>query len=220
MFPSQIEFIGTGIAVMGVSAFVNILISKKLMDIAKKEDSIALEADAYHLTTDVYTSAGVFGGLLFIQIAQILGFSGFELIDPIIAIIIALVIMKAAFDMTKRSLEGLVDVKLSDEEENIIKSVISKHDSHFSEFHALRTRKSGPERFVDLHLVVPRDQPVSSAHEFCDHIENEIKEQVPNLNILIHVEPCEENCELCKKTKSCNSEERLSQSSQSSISAR
>ncbi|MFA4934463.1 MAG: cation transporter dimerization domain-containing protein, partial [Candidatus Methanoperedens sp.] len=112
-------------------------------------------------------------------------------------------IIKASYDLTKRSVSGIMDVKLSDREENIIKSIIAEHYSEFAEYHDLRTRMSGAERYVDLHLVVPKNQLVADAHEFCDHLEKDIKEKIPNLSILIHIEPCETDCEICRKLDVC-----------------
>lgn len=194
---SKVEFIGAGIIIMGISAVVNFYVSRKIMKVARKAESIALEADAYHLTTDVYTSIGVSIGLVLIQITKN------PIFDPILAIIVALIIIKAAYDLTKRSVSGIMDVKLSDNEENIIKSIITEHYSSFAEYHDLRTRMSGAERYVDLHLVVPKTQPVADAHEFCDHLERDIKEKIPNLSILIHIEPCEADCEICRKLDVC-----------------
>lgn len=194
---SKVEFIGAGIIIMGISTVVNFYVSRKIMKVARKAESIALEADAYHLTTDVYTSIGVIIGLVLIQITKN------PIFDPILAIIVALIIIKAAYDLTKRSVSGIMDVKLSDNEENIIKSIITEHYSSFAEYHDLRTRMSGAERYVDLHLVVPKTQPVADAHEFCDHLERDIKEKIPNLSILIHIEPCEADCEICRKLNVC-----------------
>ncbi len=190
-------YIGAGIGIMLVSAILNFYVSRKLMRIAKRAESIALEADAYHLSTDVYTSTGVVIGLVLIY------FTGIEIFDPLLAIIVAVVIIKAAYNLTKRSMRGLMDVKLSDREENIIKSIISEHYSQYAGYHDMRTRISGAERFVDLHLVVPKSQNVAEAHEFCDHLEKDIKEKIPNLSLLIHVEPCDEECEICKKLMEC-----------------
>ncbi len=193
----QFEFIGFGIAIMGISAIINFYVSARIMKVAKKAESIALEADAYHLTTDVYTSIGVFIGLILIQITKN------PVFDPLLAIIVAFIILKASLDLTKRSVSGIMDEKLSDREEDIIKSIIHDHYSQYAEYHNLRSRMSGAERFVDLHLVVPKNQHVVDAHEFCDHLEKDIKEKIPNLSILIHVEPCRIDCEICQKLDVC-----------------
>jgi cation diffusion facilitator family transporter len=193
----DLGLIGPGIFVMGISSVVNFYISKTIMKVAKKAESIALEADAYHLKTDIYTSVGVFIGLVLIKV------TGNSIFDPILAIIVALIILKASYDLTKRSMSGIMDVKLSDKEENLIKTIISEHYSDYAEYHDLRSRMSGAERFVDLHLVVPKNQPVIEAHELCNHLEKDIKEKIPNLSLLIHIEPCEIDCELCKKLHVC-----------------
>ena len=191
------ELIGAGIAIMGISAIVNFYVSRKIMKVAKHAESIALEADAYHLTTDVYTSIGVFIGLVLIRL------TGNPIFDPVLAIIVALMILKASYDLTKRSISGIMAVKLSDTEEELIRSIIAEHYSDYAEFHNLRSRMSGAERFVDLHLVVPKNHPVIEAHEFCDHLEKDIMEKIPNLSILIHIEPCEADCEVCRKLDVC-----------------
>jgi len=193
----ETEFIGIGIIVMGISAAVNFYVSRRIMAVAKKAESIALEADAYHLTTDVYTSLGVFIGLVLIRL------TGNSIFDPVMAIIVGVIILKASYDLTRRSVSGIMDVKLSDAEEEIIKSIIHDHYSQYAEYHDLRSRMSGAERFVDLHLVVPKNQNVVDAHDFCDHLEKEIKEKIPNLSILIHIEPCRIDCEICKKLDVC-----------------
>ncbi len=195
--PEKLEFMEVGMAIMGISTVVNFYVSRKIMKVAKKAESIALEADAYHLTTDVYTSVGVFIGLVLIMVTKN------PIFDPILAIIIALIILKASYDLTKRSISGIMDVKLSDDEEELIKSIIDEHYSDYAEFHNLRSRMSGAERFVDLHLVMPKNQPVIEAHDFCDHLEKDIKEKIPNLSILIHIEPCEADCEICRKLDVC-----------------
>lgn len=191
------ELIGAGIVIMGISAAINFYVSRKIMKVAMHAESIALEADAYHLTTDVYTSIGVFIGLVLIRL------TGNPIFDPVLAIIVALMILKASYDLTKRSISGIMDVKLSDEEEELIKSIIAEHYSEYAEFHNLRSRMSGAERFVDLHLVVPKNQTVNEAHDLCDHLEKDIKEKIPNLSILIHIEPCESDCEICRKLDVC-----------------
>lgn len=193
----EVESVGIGIIIMGISALINIFVSRKIMKVAKKAESIALEADAYHLTTDVYTSIGVFIGLVLIRL------TGNSIFDPIVAIIVAIIIMKASYDLTKRSIAGLMDMKLSDKEEDIIQSIISDHSSQHVEYHDLRTRMSGAERFVDLHLVMPKDMHIDDVHDLCDHIEKDIRERISNLSMTIHVEPCSAHCDICNKLDIC-----------------
>lgn len=196
---AHVETIGMGIAVMAFASLVNWLISSLLMKTAKKTDSIALEADAMHLRTDVYTSLGVMLGLLLLSITDI------QILDPIIAIAVALLILKAAYELTVKALVPLLDVALPQEEENAIMEAINMViPEGVVNFHQLRTRKAGSERYVDMHLVVPRDLTIAEVHELCDQIENEIEERLLHVHVLVHAEPCEDDdCEQCHQ-KECN----------------
>lgn len=180
----RVEHLGLGLVIMGVSAIMNLIVSTRLMRVAKRTDSVALEADALHLRTDVYTSAGVFSGLLLIQV------TGWAILDPIIALGVALMIIKTSFDLTKEAFAPLVDVSLPDDEREIIGKILLFHTDEFVEFHKLRTRKAGAERHVDLHLVVAKYTSVIDVHELCDIIEKEINEKLQGTHVLIHVEPC------------------------------
>jgi len=176
--------LGLGMLIMGVSGIMNMIVSSRLMRVAKRTDSVALEADALHLKTDVYTSVGVFIGLLLIKI------TGWAILDPIIALGVALMIIKASFELTKKAFSPLVDVSLPDEERKIIAEVLLLHAEEFVEFHELRTRKAGAERHVDLHLVVAKYTSVVDVHELCDLIEQEINLRLQGTYVLIHAEPC------------------------------
>lgn len=184
--PAEPGFLLAGIVVMGISVAANTIVSHHLIKVGREEDSIALVADGMHLRTDVFTSLGVFVGLVLIQI------TGLAILDPIVAILVALLIIKTAYDLTKESSVGLVDRSLPESEEVIIKNVLMEHSFQYINFHALRTRKSGSERFVDLHLVVKRDMCILDAHELADHLEREIEKKLPNTNVLVHIEPCED----------------------------
>jgi len=187
--------LGLGLAIMGVSAIMNLIVSSRLMRVAKRTDSMALEADALHLRTDVYTSAGVFIGLLLIMM------TGWAIIDPIIALGVALMIIKASFDLTKQAFAPLVDVSLPEEERVIITEILLLHADKFVEFHKLRTRKAGAERHIDLHLVVAKGTPIVDVHELCDLIEQEISKKLHGTHVLIHAEPC------CSREVECPVEE-------------
>ena len=197
----RVENYNFGLLIMGLSAVCNLLISSLLMKVAKETDSVALEADALHLRTDVYTSAGVFAGLLLMRL------TGWEILDPLVAMGVALLIVKAAFDLTKEAFMPLVDTALPVAEQEIISSIINRHAHQFVEFHKLRTRKAGSERYIDLHLVVPKYASVVEVHELCDQIEMEVNQEIPGTSVLIHAEPCaklEEKCRLCKEAQECN----------------
>ena len=150
------ELLFAGIAVMGISALVNWYVSQRLMKVAKQTESIALESDAWHLRTDVYTSLGVFLGLILIRL------TGITLFDPIFAIGVAIIIMKAAYDLSVRSFADLIDHSIPESDEQRIKEIICDHSSEYAGFHDLRTRRSGPEIFIEFHLVMSGEITVAA----------------------------------------------------------
>jgi cation diffusion facilitator family transporter len=180
MHPAPIENIEIGAAVMAVSGFINFLVSRRLYKVARETDSIALEADALHLKTDVYTSAGVAGGLLLIWI------TGWKFLDPIVAISVALLILKESYSLLKNAYSPLLDTSLSAGENKVIADVISHKGLSF---HNLRSRKAGQYRFADVHLELPETMVLKDVHRICDEIETEIKSQISHIEIQIHVEP-------------------------------
>lgn len=184
-----------GFMVMFLSAGINYIVSKKLYKVSKETDSIALQADALHLKTDVYTSLGVGLGLLFIWLTDL------PFLDPLIAILVAIFILKEAFYLLKVAFAPLVDVKLSDDEIKVITNILNKYNFGYCNFHKLRTRKSGDTRYVDLHLVFPQKMFVKDAHDICDKIELEINHSLKNAESMIHLEPCNNNCESCSSRK-------------------
>lgn len=191
---TPVETLTVGVVVMGISVAANTLISMALMKTAKKTDSVALEADAMHLRTDVYTSLGVLGGLVIIQL------TGLTILDPIIAIGVACLIIKAAYELTIKAFRPLLDASLSKGEEEIIVSILDSFNlDQVVGYHKLRTRRSGADRYMDLHLVVDRDISIDRAHYLAHMLENEIKQKINRANVLIHIEPCKEAyCEQCQ----------------------
>jgi cation diffusion facilitator family transporter len=180
------EFLVAGIGIMAFSVVANFFVSRFLHKIASRTDSVALEADAWHLTTDVYTSLGVLVGLLVVEITH------WYILDPIIAIGVALLIVRAAWNITRKSMGGLVDVRLPQAEEDIIAASITEHLGEITGFHELRTRKAGSQRYIDLHLVLPKSVTLEEAHKLCDHLESDIKSKLSNGLVTIHCEPCEQ----------------------------
>ena len=197
---AELEFLELGIVLMVVSIIVNTIVSRYLRKISRSTDSLALEADATHLSTDVLTMVGVLVGLIIVRI------TGLTIIDPIIAIAVALVIIKAAYDITKKSFGGLMDISLPEKEESAIKVCLLEHSELVVGFHKLRTRKAGSYRHIDLHLVIPGVLQVDEAHELCDHLEQHIEGVLDNSNVTIHMEPCDTECDLC--TIVCNARNR------------
>lgn len=198
--PGEIESVGLGFIVMFISSGVNLIVSKKLYKVAKQEHSIALEADALHLKADVYTSLGVGLGLFLIWVTNL------NYLDPIVAILVAIFILKEAFELLKSAFNPLLDIKLSDEEIEIIKKNINKYSSVFCNYHDLKTRRSGRTRYAELHLVFPENKSIKAAHDICDKIEYDIKQDLNYSELMIHVESCEKTCSCmeCKKSLQLN----------------
>jgi cation diffusion facilitator family transporter len=180
-----------GIAVMAVSSLVNLYVSNRLMKVAKESESIALESDAWHLRTDVYTSAGVMLGLILIRL------TGIALFDPLFAIGVAVMILKAAYDLTTRTLYDLSDHSLPEEDNRRIEALICENASVYAGFHDLKTRRSGPEVFIEFHLVMPGEISVLQSHDLADHLESDLLLEYPRANVTIHIEPCNEGCNRC-----------------------
>lgn len=180
---THIISVDLGIGVMLISLVANSLISRHLLRVARAEESLALEADAWHLIGDVITSLGVVLGLIAVRI------TGSYVLDPLIAIGVALVIIKTAYDLGRKAIPGLIDTRLPEEEEEKIRSILFEHYGQHLGFHELRSRKAGAERHVDLHLVVSKGLSVEEAHHLCDHLEEDIRAHLPNARISIHVEP-------------------------------
>jgi len=176
----ELDSIALGSIVMIISAFVNIYVSRKLYKVARATNSVALEADALHLKTDVYTSLGVALGLGLIIITRI------NWLDPVIAILVALFIIKEAYQLMIKAFTPLLDTAWSTTE---IEELESRLNGLNVSYHNLRTRVAGNYRFVDIHIQIPEDVSVGKAHKYCDKIENELTKVYENLTVTIHVEP-------------------------------
>lgn len=185
--PTEIENASVAILVMVAAAGVNFFVSRILYKVAKEEDSMALEADALHLKTDVYTALGVGLGLLLIKL------TGFMILDPIVAILVALLIIKEAWELCKAALENLIDFRLTDEEEievaNVIRGVMSKYREQLLDYHKLKTRKSGNKRHIDFHITVKPDLTVREAHDIVGCLKKEMNQKFLNTRVSIHIDP-------------------------------
>jgi cation diffusion facilitator family transporter len=195
IFPEPVENIQWGIVVMGVSAITNFLISHLLFKVGRETDSAALMADGWHLRTDVWTSAGVAVGLAFYMTGKwFFPALNLEWIDPVIAMGVAVLILKAAWELTSEAVTYLLDASLPEEEEKVITLIINKMNPQVLNFHNFKTRKAGSERFVEFHLVVNKDLTVKQAHDICDDITVKIKMEFPKTEVMIHTEPCLDQC--------------------------
>ena len=202
MNPQHIDQVGLGIVIMAISAVFNFFVSQRLFKIGKESDSLALLADGWHLRTDVYTSAGVAIGLVVYYISKFLFPEyNFYWIDPVVAILVALLILKAAYQLTVQSTGGLLDEKLPKEEEKKILDIIHSKEPRILSFHNFKTRKAGSERFIEFHLIVDASTSVKDAHDICDEITFEIKTNLHKSVVMIHTEPC---LKACKKKCTAN----------------
>jgi len=195
--PEPIDEAWLGIAVMLTSVLANIIVSKRLFLVGRETESVALLADAWHLRTDVYTSLGVFGGLVVI-LAGGFFYPGVDLrwVDPVAAIGVALLIIKAAYHLTIESARDLVDAGLPAQEVDDVAKHIKSFAPTIRGFHRLRTRKAGASRFVEFHIRVDASMSVDESHRIADMITCSIKQHYPGTTVTIHIEPC--NCTMAK----------------------
>jgi cation diffusion facilitator family transporter len=180
------ERIGYGMAVMILSIGVNYYVTRRLLIAAKLTESAALEADALHLRADIWTSVGVLTGLVLIYV------TGLTILDPAIAVFVAIIIFRAGYKMTKESVKELTDISLPENEETVIQEIIGGHPEVIA-FHQLRTRRSGSYRLIDVHIILNKNMHLDKAHEICDLLELEIKHCWGGgmCDVIIHTEPCD-----------------------------
>jgi len=192
-----VELISVGIYVTAAAIVINGVVSWYSWRVSRNTDSVALEATSRDLLADVFSSVAVLVGLVLVKL------TGFVLLDSIVALLVAVLIARAAYVTVRKAFVGLMDTRLPREEEDAIVAFIEEHGSDLAGFHQVRTRKSGNLRFVDLHLVMPKSVSVEEAHKMCDHLEDDVKSRFPNSSVTIHVEPCDGDCEQCR-VSSCS----------------
>lgn len=181
----SISFVWLGIAVMLVSGVVNLVVSKGVLyPVARRTQSAALEADAAHLLTDVYTSFGVASGLLLVQL------TGIEWIDPVAAMAVAGLIVHTGYRLVVGSTRVLLDETLEPNELEEIRRCVRDHKGTIiAGYHRLRARKAGSRRHIDLHVTVDEKLSVGEAHDVAEHIAADIRDCIPNADVLVHIEP-------------------------------
>ncbi len=189
--PQGLENVGWGAAVMLVSAVANFAVSQRLFRVARLTGSVALQADAWHLRTDVYTSAGVMVGLIIIWLGGVFWPAvNLHWVDPVAALVVAALIFKAAFNLTVESGRDLLDAGLPPEEVGMIQQHIAAFSPTVRGVHRLRTRKSGHNRFVEFHMRVDASMTVAEAHKISHKVSDSIKAELADTTVTIHVEPC------------------------------
>jgi cation diffusion facilitator family transporter len=188
---TPIELPEVGMGAMVVSMVASILLSRHLLKVSRATSSVVLEANARNITADIYSTAAVLLGLIAVRI------TGLNILDPIIAIGIAIYIAKIAYDAISKPLLGLVDASLPRSEQAVIKSCLAEQGNQIVGFHELRTRRSGNQRYIDIHLVMAKGISIEKAHQVCDFLEADIRSKLPRTSVTIHVEPCDGKCKEC-----------------------
>jgi cation diffusion facilitator family transporter len=185
IFQTPLESIGLGAAISVAASLINLVIGRILIRAGIERESIVLEADGLHLMTDVWTTAGVVGAL------GIVWLTGWELLDPIVAIVVAINIAWTGFNLIRRSFNGLMDHAIPQQEQERFRAAVQSQLPAGMLFHALRTRQAGARRFADFHLLVPGTISVRDAHDVAERIEKALRELFPTLEVTIHIEPIE-----------------------------
>lgn len=186
-----IELAEAGIVVMAVSILVSIFLSRHLHSVARATGSVALEANARNIAADVYSASAVLAGLAAVRL------TGLDMLDPIIAIGVAVYILKVAVETIRKPMSGLLDEQLPPSQQAAVEASLRKHDREVSGFHALRTRRAGSRSYIDLHLVMAGDISLEQAHEICDKVEADIRMQLNDASVIVHAEPCDKECQQC-----------------------
>jgi cation diffusion facilitator family transporter len=180
--PKPLDQIGLGLVVSVAASLVNLGVALVLLRKSKEAHSITLEANAHHLLTDVWTSAGVIVGVGAVAL------TGWNLLDPIVALVVAANIVWTAVRIMRASVLGLMDTALPPGERDLVKRVLQRHGADGVQFHALRTRQSASRRFVSVHVLVPGAWSVNEGHQLLERIEADIRHTLPNASVMTHLE--------------------------------
>ncbi len=186
LHPQELEQVGLGLAVSVGASLINLGVAQVLLRAGKQHNSITLEADSHHLMTDVWTSVGVVSAI------GVVGLTGWLILDPIIAIAVGLNIVWTAYQLIRRSVEGLMDGALPSEDQQKIEEVIAQYRRRGVDFHALRTRQSAARRFVSVHMLVPGAWTVHDAHHVAEDFEGDIRKVLSDTIVHTHIEPIDD----------------------------
>ena len=186
MHPQPLEAVGAGLVISVVASAINFAAARVLMRAGREHRSITLEADAHHLMTDVWTSAGVIAGVGLVVA------TGWNWLDPVIALAVAVNIVWTGWQLMRRSASGLMDVAMPAEQVAAIEARLAAYASHGIAYHALRTRQAGQRSFASVHLLVPGKWTVQVAHDWAERIEQDLREAVAHCHVTTHIEPIED----------------------------
>jgi cation diffusion facilitator family transporter len=185
--PQPLESVGLGLIISLVATLINLFVGIVLIRVGKHHHSIVLEADGRHLMTDVWTSVGVVTGIIIVSI------TGWFILDPIIALLVAVNIVWTGYQLIRRSALGLMDTAVMPEtSEKIVQILDSYVTAQGIDYHALRTRQSGARKFIYVHILVPDEWTVQKGHDLIEDIENDIRGAVSHSIIFTHLEPLED----------------------------
>jgi cation diffusion facilitator family transporter len=184
--PQALDQVGLGLALSVIASLANAACAWAMLRGAREHRSITLEADARHLMTDVVTTVGVLAGVVLVKL------TGWLLLDPLVAIAVAAHILWTGWNLMARSFHGLMDHALPEEDLAQIAEALQPLLDQGGAYHALRTRQSGAQGFVDLHVLVPGATTVQAAHDLAETLEAEIVRRLPHVQVLIHLEPLED----------------------------
>jgi cation diffusion facilitator family transporter len=184
--PQPIEQLGLGVALSILASLANAGCAWVMLRAARAHRSITLEADARHLLTDVWTTVGVLAGILLVKA------TGWLRLDAIVAIGVALQIVWTGWSLITRSFQGLMDRAIPDEDRAAIVEILETVKGRGADYHALRTRVAGAKSFVDVHVLVPGGMSVQDGHDLVEGLENQIRQRLPHVEVLTHLEPLED----------------------------
>jgi cation diffusion facilitator family transporter len=184
--PVPLEQIGLGLVISVIASLINLAVALILMRAGRRYNSITLEADARHLMTDVWTTVGVLVGIALVWV------TGWLILDPILALLVAVNILFTGYRLLIRSGRGLLDEALPSEEINSVKSILDSYKSQGVSYHALRSRKAAARKFMVVHLLVPGDWTVRKSHSLAEQVERQVIDNIANVNIVTHIEPVDD----------------------------
>ncbi|MCA3014633.1 MAG: cation transporter [Myxococcaceae bacterium] len=185
LHPRALEAVGVGLGVGVAASVVNFAVARVLLRVGRERRSVILEADAHHLMTDVYTSVGV------IAAVGLVALSGWQWLDPVVALAVALNILSTGWRLLRRSAAGLMDVALPPETLRRLEAVLDGYRAQGVGFRALRTRQAGARAFVTVHVVVPGQWTVDEGHALCNRVEGDLVRALPGGDVTTHLEPAE-----------------------------
>jgi cation diffusion facilitator family transporter len=180
--PQELEQVGLGLIVSTAASLVNLGVGLLMIRVGKNRSSMALEANGKHLMTDVWTSVGVILGVGAVAL------SGWNWLDPIVALLVAVNIVRTGSGIIRRSVGGLMDAGLPPDKQELIQAILEDFRGEGIEFHALRTRQAGSQAFASLHVLVPGGWPVQRGHALAEEVGSRLRKALPNLEVFTHLE--------------------------------